>query len=324
MNSFIIFIFLLFIAITVKAQEEEPDRTNIRPITSGYYVNPNILDQGILLSGEKQKQLFILKDNTSIPELFIDTVADFKEYTVSPDKKSIGFKIIENDKTSIVVFNIEKKKIIKLLTTTKYCSKVSFSNDEKIGFSVGNYFYVLHKKDTSKYKFNEKIIDAVISPKGNFAAIVTEKGVIKILDTKTEETFDITGTNNISPKWSPDASKIVFNNGFELVVWNAENSTIYNLGHGSSPQWAPNSEFLIYQKNTPIKMKFVNADLYISKFDALETYQVTSTINLFEMQAIFVSDNEIVYLTYEDRQVIRAKLLNYKQDSFKVLLKVSK
>lgn len=53
----------------------------------------------------------------------------------------------------------------------------------------------------------------------------------------TELTTDTTITQ--SPTWSPDGSRIVFDDGGDLFVANADGSNIHEIGHGLQPAWQP-------------------------------------------------------------------------------------
>lgn len=306
------------------SQIEEPDRTNIRPVVAGYYTNPQFTNFGIFLTDEKSQNLYILRDRDTIPELFINYPADYKNYVISADENNIAFKKYENGICSILNFNIKSQKQKKVFTTKEYCSNISFTSKNHMVFSSNNLIYIISGKDTLKNQQDDKIIELSISPDGNKLVIQTKKGKTRVVETKTFKTIDNLPSYSNSYKWSPDSKRLAFQKDFEIHVWDYDSKSDNSLGEGTSFNWSPNSQFLIFQKNTPIELKFVNADIYISNIDTKEIYQITSTINRFETQPIFISENEILFLTYEDRQIIRAGLSNFKLENEKVLYKVSK
>ncbi len=322
-NNFIVSCFVIFCSVVVNAQTTKPDRTNIRPVTSGYFINPYPVSEGIFLCNEKSNKLFFLHDNDTVPELFINTEADFRNLTVSFNETKIAFRKFINKKWFLLEYNIITKKTDTIFISRNYCSNLSYSKHKQTAFSSGNTIYVISNTDTIKHIFKEKITNAVISPCGKMLAILNQKGILRIIDTQTAKTIRKLSEFCTEFKWSPDSKKIVYNKYFAINTWDTETNTIYNHGEGTNANWSKDSEYIIFQKNAEIEMKFVNSDLYISKFNADEKHQITNTVNLFEMQPVFINKDTIVYLTYENRQIIKAGITGFILSNKKILFKIS-
>ncbi len=87
---------------------------------------------------------------------------------------------------------------------------------------------------------------------------------------------------NLTP--SPNRQKVAFEvMGGNMYVMNADGTGIVDLGRGHRPQWAPDSEYLVYMITKDDGHKFLESDLYVIRRDGQEKTQLTFTSDKLEM-----------------------------------------
>jgi len=92
---------------------------------------------------------------------------------------------------------------------------------------------------------------------------------------------------------SPDRSRIAFEVlGGNLFVMNSVGSGLTDLGPGHRPQWAPDSETLVFMMTIDDGYRYLAADIYVIKFDGTEKTRLTETDNKLEMNPSWCPDGK--------------------------------
>jgi Tol biopolymer transport system component len=87
---------------------------------------------------------------------------------------------------------------------------------------------------------------------------------------------------NLTP--SPDRKKVAFEiMGGNMYVMNADGAGLVDLGKGYRPQWAPDSQYLIYMITQDDGHQLLASDLYVIRCDGREKTQLTFTDDKLEM-----------------------------------------
>lgn len=87
---------------------------------------------------------------------------------------------------------------------------------------------------------------------------------------------------NLTP--SPDRKKVAFEiMGGNMYVMNADGTGLIDLGKGYRPQWAPDSEYLVYMITQDDGHQLLASDLYVIRCDGQEKTQLTATGDKLEM-----------------------------------------
>ncbi|MFH2142785.1 MAG: hypothetical protein ABIJ97_10200 [Bacteroidota bacterium] len=307
LGIYTIFIFCL-VSTCLFTQEIEPDRKNIKPVNSGYYTLPMYSDSGILLCDSKFEFLYLFNETEDSAKIIFKNKADLKRLILSSDRKFIGILMIDdNGLICPASLSIHSGQIQKLFKPVGKCSDVSFSDNFKIAFAVENVIFIIENDDTSKLQFDFIIQSVRLAPDGVSFAIIDEKNFLRIFDLN-KNFVDVCSEriDNID-SWSPDGNKLLYIKETDYFVYDKVNQVNYNLGNIASPDWKEDSNYIIYHKNNPYKMKFVNSDIFICDYKGEEIFQITNTFNTYEMQPVFGNEDQIFYMTYENRQLIKAK-----------------
>ncbi|GAB4297179.1 MAG: hypothetical protein Kow0068_21470 [Marinilabiliales bacterium] len=306
-----IFSFICLLLISkhfIYSQENIPDRKGIHPTNVNYFQNPLPINDELLLTNEKRSHLYTYKENTEFPELlFADTITDF---SVSWSKKYIGLILKNNGILRPGIFSFKNRKIKHFDLRLSEGSKITCHDTLLCCLSNDTLFFISDNDiDFITYK---KINKIEISPDGSKILFNDFNGYLYNVFIKNKSINEIKTETYVSDfKWSPEGKKIAITDGLIINIIRLEDKANFIIGNGGNFCWSEDSEYLIYQKNQPIKMKFVNSDIFIAKYDNTQTYQITNTNNLFEMQPVFKTNNIIYYTTYEDRAIYKAELKNF-------------
>ena len=96
---------------------------------------------------------------------------------------------------------------------------------------------------------------------------------------------------NMTP--SPDRKKVAFEiMGGNMYVMNADGTGLTDLGDGHRPQWAPDSQYLIYMITKDDGHDFLASDLYVIRGDGQEKTQLTATGDKLEMNPSWSADGK--------------------------------
>ncbi|MFH1319251.1 MAG: T9SS type A sorting domain-containing protein [Bacteroidota bacterium] len=283
----------------------------------GYFTHPVLTSQGIVFTDNHASKLYLLH-NDQIEEL-VAAPGCGRYYTVSPGKNNIGFKLIKPNGMQVPAIlqltDNSGKKIIELHSPVDLCGQVSFSRNGDIAYTIGNILYVKNNKNVQTYDLGTYANIAPISPDGNYAVFNDDHDQLHIINLTSGETDQITGNEHgyVYPQWSPDGNKLVYSTlSGELIIRDMINGNTYFIGRGGGACWSDDCQYIIYQRTDVEDFQFKGSDIFISKHDASETFNLTQTSGIYEMSPIFGSDNNIIYHTYNKREIRSASLNSQK------------
>jgi len=307
--SICLFIFLYSFCFSQSFAQKNEKLDAYKTEEQGYFAHLTMTNKGVVATDNYASKLYLLQ-NGKLDEL-IATPGCGRYYTVSPDKNKIGFKLILSDGTQIpAVFDLTTNKINKLHIPVDLCGQVSFSDNGKIAFTVNNDLYVTDGINTQTYDLKVYSNIAPISPNAKFVVFNNNSDQLHIINLFNKEIIQITDNKYgyVYPKWSPDGNKLVFSTlSGNLFVWDCINRNTYFIGQGGSPDWSEDSQYLIYQRSYVKDFEFKGSDIFLSKYDGTKTIDLTKTKNTFEMCPIFGLNNNIIYHTYNKREMVSSK-----------------
>ena len=242
----------------------------------------------------------------------------------SQDERYIGFKLFKKIDEKILqvpaLYDFENKKIIELAPPSSQTGIPSFSDDEKVAFTVGTFLILkdLNTSEERKFELPNYSNLTPLSPDGSKILFNDMDDQICLFDLDSNESRKLTtdDTGYYEPIWSPDGSAILMSSfGGNLNIYDFSKNEKITLGPGNNPQWINNGNEIIFSRpEFSENREVVNMDLYSTdKYGDIKT-ELTSSPE-WESFPAYNSTNNTIYLA--DR--FSGKLLTttlYKQNLF--------
>ncbi|MEO0189804.1 MAG: T9SS type A sorting domain-containing protein [candidate division WOR-3 bacterium] len=291
-----------------------------------YLCNPVSTPYGIVLTNNYCNNLYLLTED-GLKEIY-SAPGCGRYYSVSYDKRKIGFKIIKENGLQIpAIYDLKTNKIENLYSPVYQAGQISFSKDGKIAFTIGEELFIQNNKETKKYRLGVYANLCPISPDGNFMVFNDDYDQLWLLNLTDNSRIRFTDNKYgyCYTQWSPDSRFIAYSTlgGFIKVYDRIENRT-YDIDEGKSFNWSPDSRYLIYYKTYTDGHKLTNSELFMSNYDGSTKNQLTNTPDIYEMDPSFVDSKNIIYHTFDREEIIQAEIEHNKPINSKILFKSTK
>jgi hypothetical protein len=220
-------------------------------------------------------------------------------YTLSPDRKFVGFKLIGTDKMQTpALLNMQTRTIVPLHEPVWQCGQVSFSNDGTVAFTIGNELHVVHQSQTTVIDLATYSNLVFLSPDGLAAAYTDLDDQVWIVNlvngARTCITKHICGY--FAPQWSPDNRKLAFSTLNGIVnVFEVESGNLFTVGTGLHPQWLADSRHIVLQKNEIRDNEVVNSDIYIHTYNTPDSINISRTMDILECEPSLSPDGSTLF-----------------------------
>ena len=308
----ILFSAQIFAQITQKQSYEAENTT--------YFITPAETPYGIVFTDNFASKIYLLNNKGKL-RILVESPGCGRYFNISETGKYIFYKSINyTGEQAPAYYDLEKNKNTLLLEYAKLYSQPSMANTGDIFIARSQTsnisflkFNILNPKNQDTIACNLYSNLTFISPNAQYAIYDINQDYFVLLNLKTlkETHLPNEGKGVIYPKWSPDSKKILYQNrNTELSVYEPETKKIYKIGKGGAGSWAENSDDIIFQRTeaNPMTFEFISSELFISDYKGENIRQITNTEEIFEMTPSFASDGNILYQTYDKRQIIKAKL----------------
>jgi len=281
------------------------------PLPDAYFMNPADTRLGIVVTDNHCSAIFLVHDNI-IDKLF--SAAGCGQYfTTSAEANKVGLKVIsENGLQTPAVLDLPSGKITVLHEPVLRAGQVNFSKIGKTAFTIGTDLLVSDGRTIARYDLGGYANLAPISPDGNFAVYNDDHDQLWLLDLQSGKKERITDQKcgYCYPIWSPDSRLIAFSTlSGEISTYQLSDKQTFEIGPGRNPDWSPDSRYIIYHILETDGRQLLNSDLYLSSYDGSEQTRLTATKDIMEMDAAYISGSEIVYHTYDRRELIRRSIV---------------
>ncbi len=127
-------------------------------------------------------------------------------------------------------------------------------------------------------------------------------------DNKNEEKLGNGEDSFYGPKLSPNENKVLYSGMVTgIYIRDFNSGRIVKVGPGTNPQWSFNSQGVIYNFTQDDGKQIISSDLYFAYADGLNTYNITNTPDIIELNPQISPDGS--QITYEvDGQIFVAEL----------------
>ena len=153
----------------------------------GYFSNSIETKAGLVLIGNKQNDLYLLKNNKLITLLSTPGCARYIQ--LSPDSLSIAFKYIHKDGSQQpAVLNLNSQQITFLYSKVPLCGQPTFDANGTIYFTVGNELNVYQNGNIQSFQLPLYVNYIAVSHNGNLVAFADDDKGIYLFNLTTLET----------------------------------------------------------------------------------------------------------------------------------------
>jgi len=298
MHKKIILILIIIFPLTLFAQPTFRVTGQPEKLTEGdenYFMHPVWSPDGttIAVSGANFKGLWVInRDGASLTKLSEEPSAGFG-FEWSADSKEILTTVTKFEgayrTNAIKLFNVEQKTERDL---TDYDKKIPAlprwtTDNSQVYFYTGNN---LEFVDTGN-KINVNTFKPLYFLKhGNLYTQGSSNNLINSVNVLTDE-------ESINLRLSPDGKKISYEiMGGNLHIINIDGSDRIDLGIGYNARWSPDSDYLVYMVTEDDGHQYLSSEIFITRFDGTEKFQLTKSENHLEMNPCWSPNgNQIVY-----------------------------
>lgn len=276
--------------------------------SKGYFMNVQAVSDGFVMTDNMSNALYLLQDGQV--EKIVSAPGCGRYFTVSDDGKRIGFKMINETGQRPAVYHVETGNVEYLSEAVNLCGQPDFLGDA-VYFTIQNRLIVLPETGKAQTVLLDNYSNLLqISPNKSHLVFSTSNDELVLMDMQTGEKIQIseTGKMSVYPQFSPDGKKILFQSG-EMFVYDIEENKRYSVGEGVAPKWSPNSEDIVFVKQLSKNEVLLRSDLFLCDYRQGNHVALIHTSNRFEHYPVFLSENEVLFQTY-DKNAIRILNLN--------------
>ncbi len=280
---------------------------------TGFVVNPMLTQHGIVFTDNYSSALYLSTgDNV---RTLISSPGCGNYYSVSLDRNSIGFKLIdENGMQSPAIFDLVSNAVIRLHDAVEQAGQVSFTNDGRYAFTIGTTLFIVRGNESATYGLGVYSNLAPVSPDGNLVAYNDNDDQVWVMNLSTRKKSIITDSKRgyFNPQWASNSSLLLYSslNG-NIFVRDFASQKTYDIGEGINPSWSNNAQHLLFYRKEVEKDRVINSDLYLAKFDGSETIQLTNSPDVMEMDPKFVdNDTKVIFHTYTKKEICIIQVLD--------------
>lgn len=278
--------------------------------SEGYFTHPAYTAMGIIATDNYASKIYLIKNNELLE--LIATPGCGRYFSVSPDKTKIGFKLIKKDGMQVpAVYDLSTMEITELNAPVDLCGQVSFSNDGKIAYTIGNELFISKNQTSKKYSLGVYSNIVPLSPNGDHAIFNNNNDQLFVIDLTTGLINQITDNSQgfVYPQWSPNGNKIAYSTlSGTIMVFDRTTQQTYTIGKGENIVWSQDSRYIYYDVITSNNFEFEGSEIFMSKFDGSIKNQLTNTPEINEMFPCISPNNKIIFSTYNDREIISATI----------------
>ncbi len=283
-----------------------------------YIVNPRWTPYGIVFTNNNASTLYLAKGRQI--ETLVISPGCGQYYSISPEKRYIGFKLIANDgRQQPALYDLKDKKVISLHQQASQCGQVVFSKAGYAGFSIDSSFFLLDRnfEPIRNFTLTEYVNTYDMSDDGNKLVYNDPNGQIFVINLIKNEITFISNTENpaFMPKWSPDNTHIFFSGiGEHLYIMNTATEELVDIGKGANPIWAEDGSYVLYHQNQVKDFVILGSDLMLATIDGTTIKNLTRSSKTYERDISLAEKDKVLFTHYPSAQIYIADFSKNKLD----------
>ncbi len=276
-------------------------------IPEGYLVSPLKSSFGIIATNEYESAIYLITDDGF--ETLVSAPGCGRYMMLSPDGNKIGFKLIDESTTlqTPAYLDLSSKSIVKLESPVKKCGQVVFDASGNIYYTIGE--KLIRVSSSGKNEFNLGTVSNLtpVSPDGKFAIVKDGDDQLWKFDLDDQSKVLLTDSENgyYNASWSYNGQYIACQTiDAKVLVIDIDSGESFEAGDGENPKWSANSNEIVYfRKDVDFEMHdLLSSEIYkFSPEAGIE--QITETPGEFEMNPSFTGEGNIIFDTYDQRQI---------------------
>lgn len=300
MKKLFVNIILVFASLMVFCQTRPVDAYFAEEL--GYFINVKPALNGYVFTDNYCNTLYYL--NNGELQTLVSAPGCGRYFNVSTDGKFVGYKHISDAGQAPAVVNLENGKIEFLNPSTILCGQPTFFNDG-LAYTVDNNLIILREGKSEEYDLGYYSNIVTVSPDGNFVAY-SDDDRIMLKNLSTSNVVQLSEGNKLSsyPQFSPDGQKVLYQSD-KMYVYELLTGKTFDIGYGLAPKWSFDSQNIVFHNTVVEEYTLKNAEIYSCNYQNPSHLNLTNTLDKIEMQPVFVSDSEVIYSTYSDREIYK-------------------
>ncbi|HIE05233.1 MAG TPA: hypothetical protein EYP58_00365 [bacterium (Candidatus Stahlbacteria)] len=290
-------------------------------IIFGNFTHPLITPYGVVVSNSNCSQIYLIEDGNL--ELLISAPGAGRYYTLSPDQRYLGIKLIGADGLQApAVLDLKEKTITKLTRPCLRVGQVSFSKKGDVVYTLDEQLIVRDEDGEQRYRLDTYANITPISPDGRYVVYNDFDDRLWLLDLRSGRRRCFTGKGYFRPIWSPDGLRIVYSRlDGSIEVYDRDREKTYKIGRGFGPAWLSDGEHIVYYLIETDGHELKGSDLYLARFDGLKKLRLTRTGDIFEMDPSVGPDGQIIFQAHAQAELRVGRLVDNCLDDVRVVFK---
>lgn len=276
--------------------EQQPEGNVSHPIETPH---------GIVFTDNTKSSLYLL--NNGIAEELVSAPGCGMYYTISPDKRTVGFKYITGDRMqSPAVLDLSSKKFTLLHTPVLQAGQVSFSKSGAFAYSIGGDVFIHNGTVVEKISIGTYANIVSLSPDGEYIAYNDDHNQLFVRDVRSHDVLQITrqSIGFCEPNWSSVGKTLCYSRlDGHVFVFDMESGQTSVLGEGYNPAWSADGASIILERRVTEQHTLLNSDLFQISGDGKTVRQLTDTKNIFETEPSVAADGSLLFSAHNDDAV---------------------
>lgn len=266
------------------------------PQPEASYMHPVETPRGVVFTDGSKSALYLLQ-NDALREL-ISAPGCGQYYTVSPDRSTIGFKLIQPDGLqSAALLDIASAAVTLLHAPVRQAGQVGFSANGSFAYSIGNDVFIQSGAAIEKIPVGTYSNIIALSADGEYIAYNDDHNqiVVRHIRSNTVTVVSDQAAGYFRPQWSPVDNKLCYSRlDASVFVYDVASRETFSLGSGYDPAWNNDGRSVIVERRETEMHTLLNSDLFRISYNSSAVEQLTNTKNIFETMPAVSSNNGIL------------------------------